>query len=502
MVNLNPELRGGNMDVNNPQSGLSQTPEALPGLAVSPWLESQLATRSVSYWIKKFFACNPFYLVSAALLLYGLSLVSSDAGFLRRELYQLAFNFSALQAYELLLVATAIILARRQIWYDSVLLIFLENLLVLAPFILISQASLLDQRLVWAICLAGGMSAMARYWGLKRFFKELNLPRRALICGFVLLLINFALPLIFHHLNELKIGTKPTEGAAYEMNRLCWLLLLPSMFALIHLLPRPRQLGGLLSQRAWLPSGMFLLWVAASGAYLFSLSYVYNFDWEPVFKAPLIWVVMWSVYVRQTDFVARPVPLLSRILLALPVGATLFALGGAAKAVFIALTIGNLACYPIVLMKHRGNRTALHLLLISGLALLAALWQPHASGSPGSVGEYHWLILPCRALPGRLDIALAQSQNWPAGSADRGHRESYVPAGRICGLFCAPIHDGISAPAQFALGRSIAFRRAGSARVRLCGLAASWTFPDPHGMGVSRCPWFTEWVDCCCWFVR
>jgi hypothetical protein len=177
------------------------------------------------------------------------------------------------------------------------------------------------------------------------------------------------------------------------MNRFCWLLLLPAMYALILLLPRPLQLGTLLPQRAWLPSGMFLLWAVASGVHLFSLSYVYNFDWEPVFKAPLIWVVMWSVYLRYTDFVAKPPRLLSVILLALPVGATLFAAGGSGEAVFSSLTVGNLACYTVVLMKDRGNRTALHLLLISAVTLFAGLWQPHVSGSPAVFGGYHWIIL-------------------------------------------------------------------------------------------------------------
>src|ERR1700722_14897763 len=109
----------------------------------------------ISYWLKKFFACNPFYLVSAALLLYGVYLISFDANFLGREISQLAFNFTSLQVYEILLVGTAIVLARRRIWYDSVLLVCLENLLVLVPFILISQAALLGHRAVLAVCLAG-----------------------------------------------------------------------------------------------------------------------------------------------------------------------------------------------------------------------------------------------------------------------------------------------------------------------------------------------------------
>ena len=99
---------------------------------------------------------------------------------------------------------------------------------------------------------------------MKRFFRELNLPRRALVCGLALLLINVALPLIYRHLHDSKIGTKPTEGAAYDLNRYCWLLLVPAMFAMLNLLPRARATGNLLPQRRWLPMGLFTLWLAGS----------------------------------------------------------------------------------------------------------------------------------------------------------------------------------------------------------------------------------------------
>ena len=74
---------------------------------------SEAAWRRFVWWLRRFLACNPFYLVSAALLLYGVYRVSVDPNFLSRETAQLAFNFSSLQLYEALLVITAIVLARR-----------------------------------------------------------------------------------------------------------------------------------------------------------------------------------------------------------------------------------------------------------------------------------------------------------------------------------------------------------------------------------------------------
>ncbi len=83
-----------------------------------------------------------------------------------------------------------------------------------------------------------------RFWSLKHFLIELNLPQRSVwVCGVVLLLINVALPLIFRHLHESKVGSKPTDGAAYEMNRYSWLLLLPAMLALINLLRASTRIG-------------------------------------------------------------------------------------------------------------------------------------------------------------------------------------------------------------------------------------------------------------------
>src|SRR2546428_4633483 len=152
---------------------LSETlPSDFPAPEILP------AEKTISYWLKRFFSCNPFYIFSAALLLYGLYRVSIDPHFLSKETSHLIFNFSSLQCYELLLVLTAIFLARRRIWYDSMLLVGLENMLILVPFILVSQAALIDTRIVWSLCIAGTILAVIRFGSLKRFVAEINLPPR------------------------------------------------------------------------------------------------------------------------------------------------------------------------------------------------------------------------------------------------------------------------------------------------------------------------------------
>ena len=98
--------------------------------------------KPLSFWLRRLLVCNPFYLVSAALLLFGLYRVSIDRDFFGGDVAQLAFNLTSLQLYEILLVVTAIFLARRRIWYESTLLTGLENMLMFVPLILVSQAAL------------------------------------------------------------------------------------------------------------------------------------------------------------------------------------------------------------------------------------------------------------------------------------------------------------------------------------------------------------------------
>ncbi|MDB6121063.1 MAG: hypothetical protein JWQ71_56 [Pedosphaera sp.] len=328
---------------------------------VPPFIPEQLPPeQTFMYWVKKLLVCNPFYLVSAATLLYGFYLVASDANFPGKEFAQLVFNLGSLQFYEVLLIATALLLARRHIYYDSNLLIFLENLLILVPFILLSQAALLNQNTVWVVCLVTGAMVLVRFGALKRFHKELNLPRGLLAVGLVLLLVNVALPLIFRQFQEHKISI---DGAPYEMNRFSWLFILPAIIALANCLPRPAQLGNQLPQRRWLPTGLFTLWLAGSAVHLYCLSYVYNYVWEKPFIIPALWMLAWTIFNRHGDFLR--IRNLSHALLALPFIVTL--LPGARMGVFLFLIVTglNILLYAFLFRKQRTNKLAFHLMLLS-----------------------------------------------------------------------------------------------------------------------------------------
>ena len=248
-----------------------------------------------SWWLRKLLACNPFYLVSAALLLFGCYRVSIDALFLNRESARLVFNFTSVQCYEMLLVLMAIFLARRCIWYDSTLLVGLENLLVFVPFLLISQAALTSAQMTGAMCAVGVAVAILRFGGLKKFFVQLNLPDRLLGAGFVLLALNVALPLIYRHFAETKYGTHLDYGPAYDMNEDAWLLMLPVVLALANWLPRATSAGDLLPQHRWLPTGMFSLWMMVTAVHLWALDYVYDYYLRSELFAPTAWVLAWTI---------------------------------------------------------------------------------------------------------------------------------------------------------------------------------------------------------------
>ena len=121
------------------------------------------------YWARRLLVCNPFFLCSVALLLWGVDQLTGDPRFLGGdEARQLLFVFFALQLYELVVVGTAIVLARRQVWYDSALLTVLEHGLVLVPFMMMSQAVLTDWRLTLFLTAAGAnlLPRPARHGGI------------------------------------------------------------------------------------------------------------------------------------------------------------------------------------------------------------------------------------------------------------------------------------------------------------------------------------------------
>ena len=349
--------------------GASSVPPPItpnPGFVVAP---ASPPPRPLSWWLRKFFACNPFYLVSAALLLYGLYRVSIDETFADRDTARLFFNFGSVQVYELLLVGVAIFLARRYLWYDSMVLVGLENMLVFVPFILVSLATLTGPWITVSVCAIAVIMAVLRFGGLKRYFAELNLPESLLGVGLILLALNVALPLTYRHYINLKIGVHLDAGPDYVMNECMWLLVLPAALALANVLPRAQSGGELLPQRRWLPAGMFALWITVTGLHLWALDYVYGYYLRPDLFAPVGWVLAWTVFLRMPvkSVVLRYVLMFPAMLvpfLANPAGP---------EETYLALMALNVAAFGVMRFLRRGNRLAGHLAYASAVLLIAGL---------------------------------------------------------------------------------------------------------------------------------
>ena len=339
--------------------------------------------------LKRFLACNPLYLSSAALLLYSVYLISKDQAFLRGETQQLTFNLCSLQVYEILLVVTAIFLAIRSVWYDATLLVGLENLFVLVPFILISQAALIEAKLVWTLSSAAGLLAMARVQVLKRSIKRLNFPPLLVAVGIAMIAVNGALPIIYRILHESKVGTRPDFGAAYETNQYIWWLLVPAACALISIVPCSRTKPGQpWPEQPWLPAGLFGLWLVGTCVHLYCLGYVYDFALRPELVAPSLWIISWAIAFRLTRSLAE-LPALGRSgLLVIPALSTLLATTQPEKGVFLVLTSLNVAVYGRLYFSWK-QAVPLHLALISMIGLVGGLplnWM-HFMTPQSSPGE-------------------------------------------------------------------------------------------------------------------
>lgn len=310
---------------------------------------------------------NPFYLASAVMMLYGLYLVSVDTQLLGQETSQLAFNFSSLQLYECLLVVTAVVLARRRIWYDSTLLVIFENLFAVVPFILISQASFISADWKWAACAAAVALPLTRFTILHRRLPELNLPFNVLALGACLLLVNLTFPLLYREVIE--------HDNDWWLDIACsfWLYLLPLPMLALNLFPPIATRGvGPAGWSRW--SFIFLsMWLAGTAAHLHSIAYVDGQKFAPHLAAPLVWAFAWTLRNKLPEVMPFLAPVWRNRLLALPLLATLPAATTKDTTLFLVLTLVNFAVLARLSFRHRDEPLFEQLALVSGFALFAGL---------------------------------------------------------------------------------------------------------------------------------
>jgi hypothetical protein len=427
--------------------------------------------RTMGYRLKRLFVCNPFYLASAALLLYGVYRISSDPNFLATEIGQLTFNFASLQLYELLLAGTAMVLVARRIWYDATLLVVLENMLWIVPFILVSQAALIEQRATWMLCwLAAGLAVGRAVW-LRWRAGQLMPSWRALLCGAAVLAMNTALPIVYRHFQETKKGVGLETEPAYLVNEAVWFWVFPTLAVVASLLPRPESDRRETRVCRWFPMTLCLFWIVATGVHLYALGYVYDFPLRREQLAPVLWVLAWTLGLRLADFVATPSELLRKAVLVLPLLAMFVSAFAAGSNVFCVLAVLNFIGFAIVLWRERGNRFALQLAMISLASMISAL--PVEVVHP-VVGGFDRMNLIGGAVLAYLAIATGLSRNPKLAIA--GSIAAALAGGMLREGHADNLHWAAQAGLVYFLLHSLRWRdfeHQGAAAVRVC-LASLW----------------------------
>lgn len=330
-----------------------------------------------STWARRLLVCNPFYLCSAALFLFGINRLPIDPGFLSDETANLIFNFSALEIYELIVIATALLLARRRIWYDSALLVVIDAGLVLVPFFLISHAVVTGRGLGLAFAAIAVVLAVVRYTGIRQFYPTFNLPGRALVLGLVILLFNAALPFAFWP------WVKPDMDRWFIPNNALWYVVLPLFVAGTNLLAVPARYGGSNQERQWLPLFVCALWIAGTAVHVWCVGYLCSMKFRLDLIAPLTLAAAWTARHRARDFVQHPTSNHKLGLLLVTFLPPLFA---ATKPLLFELLLTlNLIAYSTLWARSDGKerRIALELIVATSLLMLAGAavwllpgWQP------------------------------------------------------------------------------------------------------------------------------
>ncbi len=324
-------------------------------------------------------AGNPLYLVSAAMMLYGLHQVATDSSLLQQELSKLWFKVSSIEIYELMIVGVAIVLARRRVWYDSNLLITLENLFMFVPFLLISQATLFDNGIeagptrfviddinMWMVCLTVCVLATIRFAALRKI-SMLRMPTSLILFGMALIIANTAAPLWFRYV----ISGNDSDAWA-RLSPVIWVAGLPLLVVIVNFLPGLQgPADRLLSRRNW-PRVLPLVWITATAVHLRVIDYLDDIPFEIQAAAPLAWAMLWTAFFRPEDFTPVPLEALKRRLVVAPFLASFLA-ASLEPAMFMSLMTGNVIIYALLSRQGRHSSIVKQMAVASFFMVAAAM---------------------------------------------------------------------------------------------------------------------------------
>lgn len=345
-------------------------------------------------WLHYVLDGNPFYVISAVLLLYSMNRLSNGSGLFKSETSQLIFNFSSFQIYELLLVGTAVFLAGRHIWYDSGVLVCLESMFLFVPFILVSQALLINGATATLLCLTGSGLALARMMAIRRKITGMNFSRRLLILGMILLVINLAMPVLVRLLH--KDVAMPEWFLRKEwFTAMGWFLAAPLLIALGWILPLGMKRGETGVEKAvfarrWFPLFTYGFWVAGTLAHFYCIGYLYGFEWNYAFLAPAIWALGWILVWRRFELGIKAGSRWEDFFLGFPLVGTVWAVAFGDMPICLSLASLNALFFAKLAIAKRSVKI-FHLFLCSAaLAIGASPIEWHRALGIGG-GQAQWM---------------------------------------------------------------------------------------------------------------
>ena len=272
-------------------------------------------------WLQQFINFNPFFIASALMILLGMALVVNDDSLFSSEgPSSLIFSLASVELYQVCLVLAAAYLAKRLIHYDSLLLLVIEFVFLVIPFILLTVACQTGESLdqvksmktaSWMALVTGVIAVVMvilRFLFFLKTFPGLKFHSRVLILGGVFLAFNLVIPLGFYFPFDQEANF--TAQARYDLFEGIMLFGLPYLALFINWLPRmPKPTSDLPKHQPWIPF---------TGIVVLALMTVYHLVWIWFTYAtevpltvgvflPVAWVLVWTLWNRCGDFISDAV---------------------------------------------------------------------------------------------------------------------------------------------------------------------------------------------------
>jgi hypothetical protein len=239
--------------------------------------------------------CNPLLLLSPICLLYGIYRAVVAPNLFATDTDNTIFNFVALAVYVLMVCAVSTLLARRRIVPDTIMLLLLNGLLFVSPFILIAHGVFLESHLALALGILGIAMSKGQLEILKRRLPESFITPQLTIGAALVLIANFAAPLVFRH------GLENDNEAWGQTSGYAWYLILPLLVAWLNVLPNRTKFASTWSQ-PWFASAIYMLWLAGTCIELWTVAYVDDRKLYAHQFTVALWVLAWTAFRRASMF--------------------------------------------------------------------------------------------------------------------------------------------------------------------------------------------------------